>query len=319
MMLAISLSGLASSQFWIGVGIEAAVYGILAVGVQLNVGTTGLLNFGQMGFAAFGAYTIGILVADHGWSLWLALPAAIATGAASSVLVGLATVRLRADYFAITTIAVAEMVRLAATNADGVTHGTSGIYGFDLQWQDASVAIGHWLADLGWRADPQVPLLLVSWIVLAILLLLFRWLTALPWGRVLRGIKEDEDAVRALGKNVFAYKLQSLALAGACAAVAGCLLSFSLTFVVPTEWVSIYTFFGYGIVILGGLGSYYAIAPAAIIFMTVLEAPRFLSLPLDSDKIAALRFIVFGLLLMGIMMFRPQGLVGRRQELMLDR
>jgi branched-chain amino acid transport system permease protein len=319
MTLALSLNGLTSSEFWLGVGIEAAIYGILAVGVQLNVGTTGLLNFGQMGFAAFGAYTTGILVADHGWSLWVALPVAVGVGAASSVLVGLATVRLRADYFAITTIAVAEMVRLVATNADSLTHGTSGIYGFDLQWQDASATISSWLADAGWHADPQVPLLLVSWLVLAVLIVLFRWLTALPWGRVLRGIKEDEDAVRALGKNVFAYKLQSLALAGACAAIAGCLLAFSLTFVVPQEWVSIYTFFGYGIVILGGLGSYAAIAPAALIFMAVLEAPRFLSLPLDSDKIAALRFIVFGLLLMGIMMFRPQGLVGKREEMTLNR
>jgi branched-chain amino acid transport system permease protein len=319
MTLAVSLGGLASSEFWVGVGIAAAIYGILAVGLQLNVGTTGLLNFGQIGFAAFGAYTAGILVADHGWSLWLALPVAVATGAAIAVIVGMATVRLRADYFAITTIAVAEMVRLVALNADGLTHGSSGIYGFDLQWQNTSVAISDWLATLGWYADPQVPLLLVSWLILAILLVLFRWLTALPWGRVLRGIREDEDAVRALGKNVFAYKLQSLALAGACAAIAGCWLSFSLTFVVPQEWVAIYTFFGYGIIILGGLGSYAAIAPAAVIFMAVLEAPRFLSLPLDSDKIAALRFIVFGLLLMGIMMFRPQGLMGKREEMTLHR
>ena len=138
-----------------------------------------------------------------------------------------------------------------------------------------------------------------------------------PWGRVLRAIREDEDAARALGKNAFSYKLQSLAIAATIGAVAGWLLAIQLAFVVPDEFQPIVTFIGYVVLVLGGLANYWGVAVGAIILWTVLEGLRFLELPISETKIAALRFIIVGLVLIGLMAFRPQGMFGKREEMVL--
>ncbi len=138
-----------------------------------------------------------------------------------------------------------------------------------------------------------------------------------PWGRVLRAIREDEDAARALGKNAFAYKLQSLAIAATLGAISGFFLALNLKFVVPEEFLPIVTFIGYACLILGGLASYWGVAVGAVILWTVLEGLRFLELPLSETRIAALRFLILGLVLIGLMAFRPQGIFGKREEMVL--
>jgi len=115
-MLAVTFSFVTQWEFWISVGVLAGVYAIFTLGLQLNVGFTGILNFGQAGFMAIGAYAMAILVADHGWSFWLALPVATAAAVAAGLVIGLPSLRLRADYFSIATIAVAEIVRYVALN-----------------------------------------------------------------------------------------------------------------------------------------------------------------------------------------------------------
>src|SRR5689334_15762382 len=94
-------------DFWIGVGVVAGIYGIFTLGLQINVGFTGLLNLGQAGFMSIGAYAMGMLVVDAGWSIWAAMPAAILVAVLAGLLVGLPSLRLRSDYFAIATIAFA--------------------------------------------------------------------------------------------------------------------------------------------------------------------------------------------------------------------
>ena len=138
-----------------------------------------------------------------------------------------------------------------------------------------------------------------------------------PWGRVLRAIREDEDAARALGKNAFSYKLQSLAIAATLGAIAGFFFALNLRFVVPDEFMPIVTFIGYAVLILGGLASYWGVAVGSIILWTVLEGLRFLELPLEEGQIAALRFIIVGLMLILLMAFRPQGMFGKREEMVL--
>lgn len=315
-VLAVSFQALTAADFWIGVGVLAGTYGIFTLGLQLNVGFTGVLNFGQAGFMAVGAYAMGILVTRAGWSLWLALPAATVIAMTVGVLIGLPSLRLRADYFAIVTIAFAEIVRYVAQNARGLTGGNQGLLGFDDQWFDVSDTILGWLP-ASVQDQFLLPLLIVTWVVLALLTALLAVLQRTPWGRVLRAIREDEDAARALGKNVLAYKLQSIALASALGAIAGYLLALNLSFLNPTSFEPQFTFIGFTILILGGLASYPGVALGSIILWTLLEATRFIDLPLAAEKVAALRFMIVGLALILLVAFRPQGLLGKRQEMVL--
>jgi len=312
---AISLGVLGGTEFWIGVGVIAAVYGIFTLGLQLNVGYTGIYNFGQVGFQAIGAYAMGILVVKAHMSFWLALVLASLAAMAAALLVGLPSLRLRADYFAIATIAFSEIVRYVAQNARGLTGGNQGLLGFDQTWANISDDISK---ALGLSFDLfQVPLLIVSWVLFLILTVLMRVLVRTPWGRVLRGIREDEDAVRALGKNPFPYKLQSLAIASVLGALSGYLLALDLAFLNPSEFVSAFTFIGYAMLILGGLASFPGVIAGAIIMEFLLEATRSVDLPLSGDKVAALRFIIVGLALILLMAFRPQGMFGKREEMVL--
>ncbi len=317
-MIAITFQFLTAADFWIGVGVLAATYGIFALGLQLNVGTTGITNFGQAGFMAIGAYTMAILVAKEGWSWWWAMPAAIAASMLAAVIVGLPSLRLRADYFAITTLAFAEIVRYLADNERDLTEGSQGLLGYNGDWFKLSLRLGNWLDAHGIHVTSFLfPLLLISWGVLLVLTLLVALIVRTPWGRVLRAIREDEDAARALGKNTLAYKLQSLALAAALAAIAGFVLALNLTLLVPDEFDPVFTIFGFVIVILGGLGSYFGVILGSVILMTVLEGTRYVELPLSSDKVAAIRFIIVGLVLILLMAFRPQGILGSKQEMLL--
>ncbi len=318
MTTAITFHAFAGADFWIGVGVLAATYGIFSLGLQLNVGTTGITNFGQAGFMAIGAYTMGILVVKEGWSWWWAMPAAIVASMVAAILVGLPSLRLRADYFAITTLAFAEIVRYLADNTRDLTNGSQGLLGYSSGWVTLSVRLGGWLNDHGIHVTSFLfPLLLVSWAVFLVLTLLVAGLVRTPWGRVLRAIREDEDAARALGKNTLAYKLQSLALAAALAAIAGFVLALNLTLLVPEEFDPVFTIFGFVIIILGGLGSYFGVIVGSVILMTLLEGTRYVELPLAADKVAAIRFIIVGLVLILLMAFRPQGIFGKKQEMLL--
>jgi branched-chain amino acid transport system permease protein len=316
--LAVTLESFTDIDFWTGVGIIAGTYTIFALGLQLNVGFTGIFNFGQAAFMAIGAYAMAILTTDTGLSLWLSMPIAILIAIAFGLVVGLPSLRLRTDYFAIATIAAAEAIRLFALNARELTGGAQGTYGFSDQWDSVSDTIQGWFTDLGWSDVPTLfPLFLVTWLVAVLLMFALSRVQGTPWGRVLRAVREDEDAARALGKNAFAYKLQSLAIAASLGAIAGFFLALNLKFVVPDEFLPIVTFIGYAVLILGGLASYWGVAVGSVILWTLLEGLRFLDLPLSETRIAALRFILVGLLLIGLMAFRPQGVFGKREEMVL--
>jgi branched-chain amino acid transport system permease protein len=318
LQLGVTLDAFTDIDFWTGVGILAGVYTIFALGLQLNVGFTGIMNFGQVGFMAVGAYTMAILTGEEGVNFWLSLPIAVLVAIGFGLLVGLPSLRLRADYFAIATIAAAEAIRLVALNARDLTNGAQGIIGFDDSWDSVSDGIEDFFVNLGWTDVPSLfPLFLVTWVIAVLLMLTLSRVQVTPWGRVLRAVREDEDAARALGKNAFSYKLQSLAISATIACVAGFLFALNLKFVVPDEFVPVVTFIGYVVLILGGLANYWGVAVGAVILWTVLEGLRFLELPLSETRIAALRFIILGVVLIGLMAFRPQGAFGKREEMVL--
>ena len=318
LVLAVTFESFTDLGVWTGIGILAGTYTLFALGLQLNVGFTGIVNFGQAGFMAIGAYTMGILVVDAGWSLWLALPAAVLTAMAFGVIIGLPSLRLRADYLAIATIAAAEMVRLSAQNARGLTGGNQGLLGFGGEWNEVSNTIEGWLEGAGWSdPEPLFPLFLVVWITALLATAILVFIQGSPWGRVLRSIREDEDAARALGKNTVVYKLQSLAISAALGALAGFFVAMNLNFLHPDEFEPLFTFIGYSVLVLGGLANYWGVAIGSILMWTILEGTRLIDLPITAEREAAVRFMLVGLVLILLMAFRPQGMFGKREEMVL--
>lgn len=306
-----------SLDFWISVVLLVGIAGIFSLGIQLNAGSSGLLNVGHVGFMAIGAYTMAILVVDLGVNLWLAIVAGIGVAVLTSLLIGLPSLRLRHDYFAIATIAFAEVVRLFAQNARGLTGGNQGKSGYDGAWRAIAEPMSAFFADLGWTDSHLLPLAIVTWVIYLLMLAGVSYAVRTPWGRVLRAVREDEDAASALGKNVLSYKLQSLAIAAALAAVAGVIFALDIRFLVPEEFLPDFTFLAYAAVILGGLGSYAGVFVGTITIWVLLEVTRFLDIPISSDRIAAIRFILIGLVLIFLSMRKPEGLLGERREMVL--
>jgi branched-chain amino acid transport system permease protein len=326
--LAIELSQLFTPDFWTGVGVIAGTYAVVGLGLQLNTGFTGIVNFGMAAFMAIGAYTMAILVLNAGFSFWLSLPIAMATSMLFGVLVGLPSLRLRADYFAIATIAMAEVVRIFAQNARSLTGGNRGLFCeeenpsncYPDAWNDVSDSINSVVE--GFWADPPslFPLLLVIWAIVGLATVALTYVQKTPWGRVLRAIREDEDAALALGKNTLAFKLQSLAIAALLGSLAGFFLALNLRTIHPIDFEPLVTFFAFSVLILGGLANYKGVLVGSILFWFVIEATRFIELPdppFTETRIAALRLAITGLLLIGLMAFRPQGMFGKREEMVL--
>jgi branched-chain amino acid transport system permease protein len=325
---AVSFQELTEVNFWISVGVIAGTYAIVALGLQINTGFTGIVNFGMAGFMAIGAYSMAIFVVTAGFSFWVSLPLAMLVAMLFGVLVGLPSLRLRADYFAIATIAMAEMVRLFAQNARELTGGNQGLFCADddpsncytNSWRDVSDSINGFVENF-W-SDPATlfPLLLVIWVTVGLATIALQYLQKTPWGRVLRAIREDEDAARALGKNALVFKLQSLAIAALLGAIGGFFLALNLATLHPVDFEPLVTFFAFSVLVLAGLANYKGVAVGAILFWFVIEGTRFIELPdppFTETRIAALRLAITGLLLIGLMAFRPQGLFGKRQEMVL--
>jgi branched-chain amino acid transport system permease protein len=326
------VSDVLNLEFWAFVGVIAGIYTIFALGLQVQFGFTGLMNFGHVAFMAISAYTMAILVVKSGWSLWTASLAAVVAGIAFGVLIGLPSLRLRADYFAITTIAFAEIVRYVALNWASLTGGSQGSIAlagpteaasYNASWVEFQTRVGDWLSPLvGDDPNENVVMMVIVWVA-AVVLLAFAWLVIRsPWGRVLKAIREDEEATAALGKRVFSYKLQSLALGAGLGAVAGLFYAYQFSFFAPSDFEPLITFFAWTIVILGGTARIWAVPVGAIVFGVIFAGTRFFDFApftyFDAPERAYLRLVIIGLILIALMAFRPQGLFGRKDDLVFE-
>lgn len=325
------MSELLNVAFWTFVGIEAGIYAIFALGLQIQFGFAGLLNFGHAAFMAIAAYTMAILIVKVEISLWQASLVAIAAAMLFGLLIGLPTLRLRADYLAITTIAFAEIVRYIALNETALTGGPQGTIAlaggdevgfYNESWQSLQASIQRALASVvpdSLAEDPNFTMLVIIWFVTLALLGVAHFALSSPWGRVLRSIREDEDAAAALGKDPFSYKLQALVTGAGVGAIAGLFYAFQFSFFSPPDFAPLTTFFAYVIVILGGIGRVWAVPVASIIFGVIFAGTRFFTFPpfsfLSSADRAYARLVIIGLILIGLMAFRPQGLFGKKEEL----
>jgi branched-chain amino acid transport system permease protein len=234
---------------------------------------------------------------------------------------------VRADYFAIITIAFSEIIRYVATNDDALTGGAQGTINlsgtgiaaqYDGEWQRFQ---SHVQSFFGLGTSDAAMLVLV-WSV-AIFLLTLTWLALrTPWGRVLRSIREDEDAAASLGKNAFAYKLQALVIGAAFAGIAGLFYAWEFSFFSPDDFQPLLTFFAWMIVLLGGLGRVWSVPVGSVVFGVIFAGTRFFNFApftyFGSADRAYLRLIVIGLIIILVVLVRPQGILGKRQEMVLE-
>lgn len=375
-------------SYLVSIVIFTAIYAIFSLGLNLQWGFTGLINFGHVAFMTVGAYAT-VLLSNAGIPLLFAALIGAGLAALLGLLIGLSTLRLREDYLAIVTIGVAEVIRLVALNEEWLTRGAFGIQRFALPLETfrptlfsrfvmiavltAIVALAYlqlwkWakrrFQKIGTIADPGLiltglcsvlglilygvcvsalynfsqnaprnGLMFVSVIVLAIIFWRLEWLVQSPWGRVLKAIREDEEVAKALGKNVFWYKLQSLMLGGFIAGIAGALFAWQLSTVYPDNFLPLLTFNAWTIVVLGGAGNNVGTILGSVIFWAYLTLTRYLPdllravhgvIPVvpptvDDARLGAFRIMLIGLILIVLMMARPQGILGKKEELTLGR
>jgi neutral amino acid transport system permease protein len=366
--------------------IFTATFALFSLGLNLQWGFTGLINFGHVAFLTLGAYTT-VLLSLQGVPLLVATIAGACVAALLGLLIGLSTLRLREDYLAIVTIGVSEVIRLIALNEEWLTRGARGVYSYPLPLEALTRPtlatklgmIGIWTAIFGlagwqiWKwlrqqsaREKGLSIAKLFWGVVALLLglmlysagaialydysfkaglmlllvavlALVYWRlevsTRSPWGRVLKAIREDEEVAKALGKNVFWYKLQALMLGGAIAGIAGAFYAWQLSFINPDGFVPLLTFQAWTIVVLGGAGNNAGTILGAVIFWAYSSLTRYLpellrlvhsAIPIvpasvDEARLGAFRIMVIGLLLIGLMMLRPQGILGKKEELTLGR
>lgn len=304
-----------------------AAYILAAIGLSVHFGYTGLLNFGQAAFAAVGAYGMAIGVLTLKLPLLGAMGFALICVVIFALILGIPTLRLRADYLAIVTIAAAEVFRyLMSTSAfSSVTGGSNGLSQFGYEFYTWNpIPVGKYNLGLFTWTEEEVWLRIVAFSLVGLSAALVWSMMRSPWGRVLKGIREDEDAVRSLGKNVFAYKLQSLIIGGLFAGLGGIVFVLAMSNVQPSSWVTTFTFMIWTVLLLGGAATVLGPIAGGMVFFVLLTLTNELLaslvgigwLPfLDQAQVAQIRFILIGLSLMLLVIFRPQGMFGNKKEL----
>jgi ABC-type branched-subunit amino acid transport system permease subunit len=316
------------------VGPSAVFYCLAAIGLNVHFGYTGLLNFGQSAFMMVAAYALGSLVATWDQSFWLGILVGFGAVALLAVLLGLPTLRLRADYLAIVTIAAAEAIRqiLGSVSLVEYFNGQDGLFGFQETFENLNPygeRVGFTIGSFGvhWSAY-DFWVMTVGWILILLSCLIVYLLMRSPWGRVVKGVREDEDAVRSLGKNVYAYKMQSLMIGGMFGGLAGYMTALAHN-PAPSDFATDTTFFAWTILLLGGAARVFGPVAGAIVFWFFIswldlffdKATAENLIPdsiMDSNQASLMRLIVLGLVLMLLMIFRPQGIFGDRRELAID-
>jgi branched-chain amino acid transport system permease protein len=307
------------------IAVPAIVYALASVGLNLQFGFAGLLNFGHVASGMMGAYGAAICV-DRGLPLWVGVIVGIAAAALLGLLLGLPTLRLRADYLAIATISAAEILRVVINSVrlQDLTGGPIGITGVARDFFAVNpIPEGRY----GWGSfsynQNTLWTMIVGWTLVVLASLFVRGLSRSPWGRLLKAVREDEEATRSLGKNVFGLKLQAFVLGSVIGGLAGIIFTFDGGFVKPDFFVAQTTFNWYLVVILGGVGTILGPPVGAIVYWFVISVFNSLLVQaigndgwwfISATDTGAVRFVLVGITIVLLLVFRPQGLFGDREE-----
>jgi branched-chain amino acid transport system permease protein len=279
------------------------IYGLLALGLNLIWGGTGMVNLGLAGFFAVGAYTSALVTTTGHLPIaagWMLAPTA---GGAAGLVVVLSTTRLREDYLAIVTLGFAEVVRLIAANEIWLTRGSDGISGIP----------GPWKAALGQDFNAAYLAMLV--VVLLVVFTLVRRIDRSPYGRALRAIREDAQVAQVAGKPVLRFKAQAFAMSAAIAGLAGALYGHFTSYIAPDLFLPLITVYIFLSVASGGIGNPAGALVGAYLVMTLLESARFLVefIPyVTAVQRAALKELLIAVALILVLRLMPRGLLPER-------
>lgn len=324
---------------------QFGMYALIAIGLNVVVGQAGLLDLGYVGFYAVGAYTVALLTSpnspwnqtgDGGWLsakwAWLAvLPLAVAITSLSGLLLGSPTLRLRGDYLAIVTLGFGEIVRLLADNLDTITGGGQGLsqIAFPRVGESESRPAGIFstgnLGDIDggfWTShlNSGVWWFWLSIVLIVIVLMFVGNLERSRVGRAWVAIREDEDAAEIMGVPTFRFKLWAFVIGAAIGGLSGALYAGQVQFVIPTNFNVINSVLFLCAVVLGGQGNKLGVILGAFIIVYLpnffLGRTDLFGIPINGNNIAEFKYLFFGLALMTLMIFRPQGLLPVRQKLL---
>lgn len=287
--------------YLIAIATIALIYVLLGLGLTMQFGMTGLINFGHVGFFAIGAYASALLTVN-GLPIVFGICAAAVLTAIAALPVGLITLRLRDDYFAIATLGFSEAVRIVLISEKKVTGGIQGIPGIPPLFRGFSSSLFNQLAILS--------------IILATVICCIWAMSKIarsPFGRTIEAIRDNEEAVRALGKDPARFKIQVLIIGAALAGIAGAFYGHYLTYISPDQFIPLVTFYVWMAIIMGGAGRISGAVLGSVILMLFLEGSRFLPdlVPaLAGLDLGSVRIGLVGLALILFTLYRPQGIVG---------
>ena len=288
----------------------ALIYVMLGLGLNIVVGFAGLLDLGFVGFYAVGAYTYALLFHWAGWSFWEALPLSGAAAALFGFLLGFPVLRLRGDYLAIVTLGFGEIIRLLLVNLVGFTGGPDGIssipkptlFGFEMT-RSASKEGGQTLHQLLGMEFNTMHMVIFLYLLALLLALVTLWISnrliRMPIGRAWEALREDEVACKSLGLNPTKIKLSAFTLGAMFAGFGGAFFAARQGIVSPESFSFIESALILAIVVLGGMGSQLGVIIAAILITVLPEFAR---------EFSEYRMLIFGLVMILMMVWRPQGL-----------
>jgi branched-chain amino acid transport system permease protein len=303
-----------SSRYLIDLGTTVLIYVMLGWGLNVVVGLAGLLDLGYVAFYAVGAYTFALLARDLGFSFWEALPFSGLVAASFGIILGFPVLRLRGDYLAIVTLGFGEIIRIVLLNWATVTGGPNGISDiprpsfFGLPFARAApegVTTFHQF--LGLEFSPEHRVIFIYFVILAMALLTNAFtlrIRKLPIGRAWEALREDEVACRALGINPTTVKLSAFAIGAMFGGFAGGFFATRQGFISPESFTFIESATILAIVVLGGMGSQLGVVLAAILLVSLPEFGR---------AFAEFRMLIFGAAMVGVMVWRPRGLIAHRE------
>jgi branched-chain amino acid transport system permease protein len=282
-----------------------SIYIIFALSLNLEVGYTGLFNFGHVAFFGIGAYTSALLTL-HQVPFALSLPAALIMAGLWGFSLSIPSLRLRGDYFGIATLGFGEIIRMIFQNEVWLTKGPMGLPGIPKPS----------LFFVRFGTLPRYLLLVLGFAILTFITL--RMILQSPFGRVLKAIREDELAAETLGKDVFRFRIKSFVIGSVFAGLAGALWGHYTTFISPGDFTLLETILVLLIVVMGGKGTEWGPVLGGVILIFFQESLRFLRLPSEWTRyLAPLQQMIFGGLLVLFMIYRPEGLIrdkGRRAD-----
>jgi branched-chain amino acid transport system permease protein len=315
--------GLVTGRYWVDLGVLVMTYVLLGWGLNIVVGLAGLLDLGYVAFYAVGAYTFALLTMNFGLSFWMCLPIAGLIAACFGIVLGFPVLRLRGDYLAIVTLAFGEIIRLVLINWRVLTGGASGVnqiprpsfFGFEFV-PDGPTSFS---AFFGLTFSPVHRRIFFYYVILGlafVVLLVTIRLRRLPIGRAWEALREDEIACRSLGISVVNTKLTAFALGAMFGGFAGTVFAARQGYISPSDFTFIQSAFIVAIVVLGGLGSNLGVVFSALVLIGGIEMLRNLGFVKEIfgpgfDPVQY-RMLIFGMVMVIIMVWKPRGLVSSR-------